>query len=188
MSPGTRPAVPERDKPTAVNITIMLELERRAEADRSRVDLVSERAAQLVGNLRFVVVQLFVVSSWIAWNSFAPASWRFDAYPYGMLAIAVTLEGVLITTFVLIAQNRMSLRTERRDKLHLQIALLAEQELTIALRLLRDVAASCGASPAGEDLKAVAELSEDTNVHEIAQEIRKEGQTDGLLADTDTRR
>ena len=164
----------EQPTPTAANVAAMLELERRAELDRSRSDLISERVAQLVGSLRFVALHLAIVSSWIAWNALAPPSSRFDPYPFGVLALTVTLEGVLIATFVLIAQNRLSRRTERRDQLHLQIALLAEQELTVALRLLKEVAASSGASPAGDDLQAVAKLSEDTNVHELAQQIQQE--------------
>jgi uncharacterized membrane protein len=179
MTRLTSSADPERHTHTAANIAAMLELERRAELDRSPSELISERVAQLIGNLRFVVLQLALIVSWVAWNLLARPSSRFDPYPFGLLTVIVTLEGVLIATFVLMAQNRMSRRTERRDQLHLQIALLAEQELTVALRLLRDVAASSGANTAGDDLQAVAKLSEDTNVHEIAQAIQHEDEAGG---------
>ena len=48
-------------------------------------------------------------------------------------------EGVFLATFVLITQNRMMAETDRRDHLGLQIELLAEQELTMALRMLREL-------------------------------------------------
>ena len=52
----------------------------------------------------------------------------------------MSLEGLLIALFVLTAQNRMSQQADRQHRLHIQIALLTEQELTVALRTLRVVA------------------------------------------------
>ena len=42
---------------------------------------------------------------------------RFDPYPYGLLTFIVSLEGVLIATFVLITQNRMAAQSDQRDHL-----------------------------------------------------------------------
>ena len=73
------------------------------------------------------------------WNSFAPSPWRFDPYPYGLLTMFVSMEGVILAVFVLITQNRMSQQSDRRDHLDLQIDLLAEQEMTMVLRILSKI-------------------------------------------------
>jgi uncharacterized membrane protein len=178
MSPRFRPE-PKPATPAASNVRTIVELERRAALERSRADTIGETVARWAGTLGFVLVQVALFLVWSAWNTWAPVRWRFDPYPYGLLTFLVSLEGVLIATFVLIAQNRLSRRTERRDQLHLQIALLAEQELTVALRLLRDTSARLGATPAAETLEVIDRLTEDTDVHELAQTLEKEAEQDG---------
>jgi uncharacterized membrane protein len=165
---------PERESPAASNVRTMLELERVTEQNRSSSDLISDRIAQFAGSLGFVLLHVGLFAGWGAWNHWGPTGWRFDPYPFGLLTMFVSLEGVLIGTFVLIAQNRMSRRTERRNQLHLQIGLLTEQELTVALRLLRDIAARLDATPAAVDLEVVERLSEDTDVHQLAQTLAQE--------------
>jgi uncharacterized membrane protein len=56
-----------------------------------------------------------------------------------LLTFIVSLEGVLIATFVLITRNRMAKQSDRRDHLNLQIDLLAEQKMTMMLRILRRI-------------------------------------------------
>jgi uncharacterized membrane protein len=84
------------------------------------------------------------------------------------------MEGVLIATFVLIAQNRLGRRTDRRDQLHLQVGLLTEQEPTVALRLLRQIAERVDATPEGRDAKAAEQLARDTNMRELAAALNRE--------------
>jgi uncharacterized membrane protein len=51
------------------------------------------------------------------------------------------VEAVILSSLILMRQNRMMRRGERRDHLNLQVDLLAEQEIT---KLLRMVRAICG--------------------------------------------
>ena len=80
----------------------------------------------------------------MAWNVLAPGHLRFDPYPFGLLTMAVSMEGVLLAILVLITQNRMSAQSDRRDHLDLQIDLLAEQEMTVVLRLLARISERLG--------------------------------------------
>ena len=50
-------------------------------------------------------------------------------------------------------QCRMRRQSEQRDHLDLQINLLAEQDMTLVLRLLRHIAERLGISPESEDAK-----------------------------------
>jgi uncharacterized membrane protein len=51
-----------------------------------------------------------------------------------LLALIVSVEGVLLSTFILMKQNRMSRHADHRDHLNLQIDLLAEKEITKSWR------------------------------------------------------
>jgi len=86
----------------------------------------------------------------------------------------VSLEGVLIATFVLIAQNRMSRQTDERDHLNLQISMLAEQEMTLILKLLRRVSERLEIPPESAEESRAEKLAEETNVYELVQTLREE--------------
>jgi uncharacterized membrane protein len=54
----------------------------------------------------------------------------FDPYPFSLLGVIVAVEAVILSRFILMRQNRMMRRGERRDHLNLQVDLLAEKEIT----------------------------------------------------------
>jgi uncharacterized membrane protein len=70
--------------------------------------------------------------AWIGANAGRPS---FDPYPFTLLTLAVSLEAIVLTGFVLMAQSRMTQAADKRAHLDLQINLLAEQELTVILRV-----------------------------------------------------
>ena len=57
-----------------------------------------------------------------------------------ILAMWASVEAIFLSTFVLIAQNRMSAAADKRADLDLQISLLAEHEITKLASLLEAVA------------------------------------------------
>src|SRR4051812_32348203 len=119
----------------------------------------------------FVTLQSLAMLAWIAWNGLAPKALRFDPYPYGLLTFIVSLEGVLIATFVLITQNRMAVQSDRRDHLNLQVDLLAEQEMTLVLRMLRRISERLGIQAESEDEARAQTLAEETNVYDLMQTL-----------------
>ena len=64
----------------------------------------------------------------------------FDPFPFPFLTMTVSPEAIFLALFVLASQNRLARQADRRSHLDLQIDLLAEQEMTAVLRLLRDIA------------------------------------------------
>jgi uncharacterized membrane protein len=84
----------------------------------------------------------------------------------------VSLEGVLLSTFVLIKQNRMSKRADQRNHLNLQIDLLAEKEVTKMLQMQTKLCEHLGLADIGEDPEA-KELSENTVVDTLAEELKR---------------
>jgi hypothetical protein len=86
----------------------------------------------------------------------------------------VSMEGVLIATFVLITQNRTQARTDQRDRLNLQVDLLAEQEMTLVLRMLRRIFDALQVGPDDEDAQRAEQLAEETNVYDLMQQLERE--------------
>ena len=163
-----------RTNPAAANIQAIIELERQAAREASLGDRVSQRIGAFVGSMTFVAVQATLLVAWMTWNAWAVPQWQFDPYPYPLLTMAVTLEGVFIATFVLMAQNRMSRQSEERAHLNLQVDLLAEQEMTLMLKMLRRLAEHLEIPPEDEDEARTEQLVEHTNVYDLVDTLRRE--------------
>ena len=164
----------QRTDPAGDNIRAIVDLERKALASSHWTERVSDAISAFAGSLWFVLSHVVLFTCWGAWNGLAPGELRFDPYPYGLLTFVVSLEGVLIATFVLIKQNRMSAQSDQRDRLNLQVDLLAEQEMTLMLRMLRRISERLGIEPEGHDTARAAKLSEETNVYELVQTLERE--------------
>jgi uncharacterized membrane protein len=166
------------EAPAARNIQAIADLERRASADSHWSERFSERISDFVGSLTFVAMHVLWFTGWAVWNAVAPENLRFDPYPYGLLTFIVSLEGVLVATFVLITQNRMNRQAERRAHLNLQVDLLAEQEMTMVLRLLRQVSERLSIEPESEDVHKAEQLMRETNAYDLMDEVTRTIETD----------
>ena len=172
LSENRRSSVARAD-PAADNIRAIVDLERKALAEARWSDRISDAISAFAGSLRFVLCHVALFTGWAAWNALASPSLRFDPYPYGLLTFIVSLEGVLVATFVLIKQNRMAAQSDQRDHLNLQVDLLAEQEMTVVLRMLRRISERLGVDSEGADART-EKLTEETNVYELVQTLEKE--------------
>jgi uncharacterized membrane protein len=159
--------------PATDNIKAIADLERRALEAASLGERVGHAISRFAGTMFFVAGQVVTMAVWIVWNSVGPAPLRFDPYPYPLLSFIVSFEGVLIATFVLIAQNRMSRHSDARDQLHLQINLLAEQEMTLMLKLLRRIAQRLDIPENADEVQA-ERIAAETDVHGLAARLRSE--------------
>jgi uncharacterized membrane protein len=75
------------------------------------------------------VLHLVLLVAWLLMNSGRiPGLRPFDPYPFSLLGVIVAVEAVILSSFILMRQNRMMRRGERRDHLNLQVDLLAEKE------------------------------------------------------------
>jgi uncharacterized membrane protein len=94
----------------------------------------------------------------------------------------VSLEGVLLVTFVLIKQNRMTHLSDRRAHLDLQINLLAEREVTHVLRLLQRVAHRLQVLEDLPDEKLIEDTQVEGLIETLDQKLKQEGSSDGSAA------
>jgi uncharacterized membrane protein len=156
------------------NINAIVRLEEQALKERSIADRISDAIANFVGSIPFVAIHVAWFGIWVGLNA---GLWKFDPYPFALLCMLVSLEGVLLSTFVLIKQNRMSQRADHRSHLDLQINLLAEKEVTKILQLQRLICQRLGIEGIETD-REIAELSNLTAVENLAQELQEKIPTD----------
>jgi uncharacterized membrane protein len=76
---------------------------------------------------------------WIVINTGHTFFKPFDPFPYTLLTTIVSLEAIFLTLFVLASENRLTQEADRRGQLDLQVNLLAEQEMTMVLRMLKEI-------------------------------------------------
>jgi len=154
------------------NIDAVAQMEEESLRSRSLADKISDVIAGFVGSMPFVLIHLAWFIGWVVINlhlvPFLPA---FDPYPYQLLCMLVSLEGVLLSTFVLIKQNRMSQRADHRSQLDLQVNLLSEKEVTKLIQMQRLICRQLGISETERDSE-VLELSEATAVENLAKELK----------------
>jgi uncharacterized membrane protein len=136
---------------------------------------LSERAgdavAALAGSLVFVMIHVLLVLTWILINV-QGVQWipRFDPYPFSLLGMIVSVEAVVLSSFILMRQNRMSKRAERRDHLNLQVDLISEKEITKLLQMVRAICERMGLKNIAED-KELREFSQATSVETLTQRL-----------------
>ncbi len=164
---------PGRERPTSAvesNIHCVADLERAFEQRRHRTDRIADSIGGFTGSIAFVIVHLVWFTAWFLINTgVIPHVKRFDPFPFILLSMIVSVEAVLLSTFVLMKQNRMQQKTDIRDHLNLQIDLLAEKEVTKSLQLLRAIAEKVGVDERG-DLE-LEEMASTTSVDSLAEQI-----------------
>src|SRR5690348_2332449 len=112
------------------NIDIIARLEAEFENRRTAADRIADSIGSFTCSMTFVVVHALIIAAWILINSgVIPVVRPWDPFPYMLLASAVSIEAIFLSTFVLIKQSRMSRRADERGHLDLQINLLAEREM-----------------------------------------------------------
>jgi uncharacterized membrane protein len=141
-------------------------LERRSSSER-----LADAIGVFAGSLLFVVLHLVLVVAWLLVNTGKiPSARPFDPYPFSLLGVIVAVEAVILSSFILMRQNRMMRRGERRDHLNLQVDLLAEQEITKLLQMVRAICGHLGLQNIMAD-REIRELSENTSIQSLSQSL-----------------
>ena len=157
--------------PTQPNIDAIAKLEHEALLRRSPTERASDAIAKFVGSTAFLLLQVLLVLTWSAINlGLIPGLRSFDPFPFGILALVISSESVVLTIFVLISQNRMARQAEKRAHLDLQVGMLAEQELTAVLQMQHKICQRLGIDleSAKQELKS---FSDATDVSRLASDL-----------------
>jgi uncharacterized membrane protein len=126
------------------NINTLLEVRRQMERRRGVQHRFADAITTFSGSLPFLYIHVLWFGIWILWNMGWLQLTPFDPFPFGLLTMVVSLEAIVLSTFVLITQNRMADMSDERADLDLQINLLAEYEITKILKLTDAIADHLG--------------------------------------------
>jgi uncharacterized membrane protein len=162
--------MPDETRQQLRNIREILSLEQQTQGHLSMSDRLADWVNRVASGPAFLVVHLTWFALWIVLNVTRTAS--FDP-TLNLLMLAVSLEAIVLTCFVLRAQGRMALQAEKRAQLDLQIDMLAEQELTAMLRVLCALGERLGIDVTSCD-PSVEQFRAQTDIRTIATELAKE--------------
>ena len=158
--------------PTKNNVEAIAELEREALRARSPGERLSDAVTHSVGTATVVALHLLWFALWVVVNlGLVPGVAPFDPFPFGILTLLVSGEGVLLALFILISQNRMTRQADRRAHLALQVSMLAEQELTLLLQMQQRLCEHAGVPPEAD--AATERLLEQTDVQDVVHELEE---------------
>jgi uncharacterized membrane protein len=85
----------------------------------------------------FLAAHIAFFALWITWNIQAPPNSGhnllglgvFDPFPFGLLAMSVSVEAIILSTCLLISQNRQAAKDRIRADIEYEVNLKAELEV-----------------------------------------------------------
>lgn len=132
--------------------------EAQALKQRSFFTQISDDLTSIFGSGTFLVLNAVWFTIWIAVNmdlikGIAP----FDPFPFGLLTMVVSLEAIILAIIILVSQNRQSYISSVREELHMQVNLIAEEEITKTLKLLAEIRKKLGIAEKDPELEEMLE-------------------------------
>ena len=101
-----------------------------AEDNRTAVQKAADWIADFSGSIPFLVLHFLFFASWILMNvKLIPGAPMFDAYPFGLLTMLVSLEAIFLSVFVLLSQNRQAAKERIRGDIEYEVNIKAEMEV-----------------------------------------------------------
>lgn len=112
------------------------------EDTRTAVMKIADWISEFSGSLPFLFIHCVLFFVWIILNAGPLAHTRaggWDPFPFGLLTMAVSLEAIILSVFVLLSQNRQVARDRVRNDVEYRVNLKAELEVAELHRKLDDV-------------------------------------------------
>jgi CRP/FNR family cyclic AMP-dependent transcriptional regulator len=91
------------------------------------------------GSLLFLLINLVAFVSWAVANTVGPKEFQIDPYPFQFLTMIVSLEAIFLSIFVLVSQNRQSVKDRLNADLDYQVNVKAEMEMSVMISQLREM-------------------------------------------------
>jgi uncharacterized membrane protein len=155
------------------NLNAVAGFERQFLRERSTVDRLGETLAGIAGGFGFIAFHLSWFGAWIVVNlDLIPGFPVFDKFPFGILHTLVATEAILLSSFVLMKENRIERQSQQRSHLALQVALLVERETTKTLFMVQSICDHLGLELEAQDQEA-QKLSEKTHLATLASELKQ---------------
>ncbi len=149
---------------------VVRSLKARSDARRTPSQRLADWMTDVFGSNRFLVVNVVWFVAWTMLNArIIPGLQPFDPFPFSLLTTIVSLEAIVLSVFVLIAQNRSARIDQLRSEVDLQVNLITERELTKVLSLVARIAEKQSIDVSGDaELQA---MLNPTNIEKLERVI-----------------
>ncbi len=128
-------------------------------------------ATKFFGSIWFLWLNIIVFACWISLNLNLFSFKSFDPYPFEFLTLSVSLEAIVLSVIVLIAQNKLQSDSDERSLLDLHINLLSESENTLMLKKLDRIERHLGITPDPKESQQLRDLMRDIQPEALADLI-----------------
>lgn len=121
-----------RESSRLLRHTASRNVNKEQEDNRTRVMRVADWISDFSGSLPFLFIHVGLFFVWIVFNVrplVHSAFGGFDPFPFGLLTMAVSLEAIVLSVFVLLSQNRQASRERVRNDIEFDINLKAELQI-----------------------------------------------------------
>jgi uncharacterized membrane protein len=90
---------------------------------------VADWVANFSGSITFLILHIAIFATWILCNVDILPFGQFDAYPFGLLTMVVSLEAIILSTLLLFSSNRQTARDRVRSEIEYEVNLKAELQI-----------------------------------------------------------
>ncbi len=98
--------------------------------NRTFVQKTADTIAEFSGSIPFLLIHVVAFGLWVGLNWIPiPGFQPFDPYPFGFLTLAVSLEAIFLSVFVLLSQNRQAAKDRVHADIEYDVNLKAELEI-----------------------------------------------------------
>ncbi len=146
-------------------------LKSRLEFERTWVDVMARGLTAELGRVRFLIVTTIFIVAWIALNIGMFGMQPFDPYPFGWLAILVSVASMLLAIIVLISQNRQGKIAEIRQQIEFEIDVRTEHEVTKILKMIDEIHREMGIAKVDSELEKMKKTTDIAEIKEKVEEV-----------------
>lgn len=152
---------------------VIKSLKAKYKARRTLSEKVADWMTSAFGSMTFLFINALWFTIWVFINIGAIPSIRpFDPYPFGFLTMVVSLEAIILSTFVLVSQNRAAKIDDLREEIDLQVDMITESELTKLMKLNTLLLQKSGIDVSQD--KELEEMLKPLNQHKIEKSLEKQ--------------
>jgi CRP/FNR family cyclic AMP-dependent transcriptional regulator len=122
----------QRESAKLLRRTASRNINEETEDKRTVVMRAADWISEFSGSIPFLAIHCVLFFVWIILNTgplARTAIGGWDAFPFGLLTMAVSLEAIILSVFVLLSQNRQVARDRVRNDIEYDVNLKAELEI-----------------------------------------------------------
>jgi len=135
----------------------------------TRTDRISSFVTKVAGSMPFLLINVGFFTFWILLNSGVFGQYLIvDKYPFSFLTTTVSIEAILLSTFVIMSQRREAKLSEARTELDYHSDLKAEVDIKAIVSILERLAEKQGVNV--DDLLSDMKRTEDRTIGKAVQD------------------